>query len=190
MGLNPFYGVQVVAGTAQPAFGTAVTAAVTPPPDKFSGQLTPGSNETQCTLTVASTKGFLPGYRVAVGLAAAFKPGIAAAGSIPDQGTVKSITDATHMVVQGLKNAHAATGEWCVLNEDAGEVRIRFLGAATLYIGNASTVAVGDPSVIDALSPGNLFDTTSIGTSQADQLSAYWVIGTAADSFIASFKQL
>jgi hypothetical protein len=77
-----------------------------------------------------------------------------------------------------------------VLNEDAGEVRIRFLGAATLYIGNASTVAVGDPSVIDALSPGNLFDTTSIGTSQADQLSAYWVIGTAADSFIVSFKQL
>ena len=114
MAIRPFYGTQTIAGTAQPVFGTAVTAAATPPPDQFSGQLGPGSNETQTTLTVTSTKGFLPGDRVAVGLTAAFKPGIVAAGSGPDQGTVKSITDGTHMVVQGLKSSHAATGEWCV----------------------------------------------------------------------------
>jgi hypothetical protein len=188
--LRPFFGVQLVTGSAQPVFGSAVTAAVTPPPDPFSNQLGPGSNETQCSLTVTSTKGFLPGDRVAVGLTAAFNPGIVAAGSIPDQGTVKSITSATVMVVQGLKQAHAATGEWCVLNEDAGEVRIRFLGSNVLYIGVASTVSATDSSVIEVLAPGNLFDTTSIGTTQSDQTSAYWGYGTSADSFVAAFKQV
>lgn len=188
--LRPFFGVQTVTGSAQPVFGSAVTAAVTPPPDQFSGNLNPSSNETQCNLTVTSTKGFLPGDRVAVGLTAAFKPGIVAATAIPDQGTVKSITSSTVMVVQGLKNPHAASGEWCVLNEDAGEVRIRYISANLLYIGNAGTVSATDPSVFDVLTGGNLFDTPSIGTSQADQLSTYWVFGTASDSFIAAFKQL
>ena len=190
MGLRPFYGVQTVSGSAQPCFGSAVTAAVTPPPDPFSNQLGPGSNETQCNLTVTSTKGFLPGDRVAVGPTAAFKPGIVAAGSIPDQGTVKSITSGTVMVVQGLKQSHAATGEWCVLNEDAGEIRIRFLGMNLLYIANAGTVSATDLSVIDVLTPGNLFDTVSIGTTQADQTSAYWIFGTSSDTFVASFKQV
>ena len=142
MGMRPFAGTQTVTGTAQPVFGTAVTAAVTPPPDQFSGNLNPGSNETQCNLTVTSTSGFLPGDRVAVGPTAAFKPGIVATGSIPDQGTVKKITSSTVMVVQGLKNTHAATGEWCVLNNDAGNVHIRpVVTAAAAYIGNASTVS-------------------------------------------------
>jgi hypothetical protein len=188
--LRPFYGVQSVIGTAQPVFGSAVTAAVTPPPDPFSNNLNPGSNETQCNLAVASTNGFLPGDRVAVGLTAAFKPGIVAVGSIPDQGTVKSITSSTVLVVQGLKKPHAASGEWCVLNEDAGEVRIRFIGQNVLYIGVAGTISATDLSVVDVLTPGNLFDTTSIGTTQSDQLSAYWVYGTASDSFVASYKQV
>jgi hypothetical protein len=189
MGLRPFAGPQSVSGSAQPAFGTAVTAAVTPPPDPFAGNLNPGTNETQCNLTVTSTNGFLPGDRVTVGLTAAFKPGIVASASIPDQGTVKSITSSTVMVVQGLKKPHAATGEWCVLNEEAGRVRIRAV-ANTLYIGNASTVSATDLSVFDILSPGNLFDTGAIGTTQPYQTSAYWVFGTAADTFVAAFSQV
>ena len=105
MGVRPFFGVVTLAGTAQPIFGTALTAAATPPPDQFSGNLGPGSNETQVTLTVTSTKGFGSGDRVAVGPTAAFAPGAVAVGSIPDQGTVKSIVDATHLIVQGLKHS-------------------------------------------------------------------------------------
>ena len=190
MGLRPFAGPQVVAGTAQPCFGTAVTAAITPPPDPFSGNLNPGSNETQCNLTVTSTNGFLPGDRVAVGPTAAFKPGIVATGSIPDQGTVKSITSSTVMVVQGLKKPHAATGEWCVLNESAGRVRIRSLGANVEYLGNASTVSATDLSVFDALTPGNLFDTGDIGSTQPWQTSTFWLFGTATDTFIAALSQV
>jgi hypothetical protein len=181
MGVRPFAGIVTLSGAAQPIFGTAVTAAVTPPPDQFSGNLNPGSNETQCNLTVTSTAGFLPGDRVAVGSTAAFKPGIAAVGSIPDQGTVKSITSSTVMVVQGLKKTHAATGEWCVLNEASGNVHLQpvTLSAAT-YIGNASTVAAGDPSVMDyfpsaATTP---IDFESIGQTQPMQLSQFWIFGS------------
>jgi hypothetical protein len=59
-----------------------------------------------------------------------------------------------------------------------------------LYIGVAGTISATDLSVVDVLTPGNLFDTTSIGTTQSDQLSAYWVYGTASDSFVASYKQV
>ncbi len=193
MGVRPFAGIQTVSGSVQPIFGTAVTAAVTPPPDPFSGNLTPGSNETQCSLTVTSTNGFLPGDRVAVGPTAAFKPGIVAVGSIPDQGTVKSITSSTVMVVQGLKNTHAATGEWCVLNEDTGNIHLVPISIAhATYIGNASTVAAGDLSVIDYWpSSGPLpIDFESIGGTQPMQLSQFWLLGTAADTFLARYTQI
>ena len=190
MSLRPFAGPQTVSGSAQPCFGSSITAAITPPPDQFSNNLRPGSNETQCSLAVTSTNGFLPGDRVAVGPTAAFRPGIVAAASIPDQGMVKSITSGTVMVVQGLKKSHAASGEWCVLNEVAGLVRIRSLGGNFLYIGNASTVSATDLSVFDALAPGLLFDTSSIGTSQSWQTSTFWVFGTAADTFVASLGQI
>ena len=199
MGVRPFAGIITLSGSAQPLFGSAVTAAVTPPADQFSGSLTPGSNETQCSLTVTSTNGFLPGDRVAVGLTAAFKPGIVATGSIPDQGTVKSITSGTVMVVQGLKNSHAATGEWCVLNDSASSVHIRpVVTAAAVYIGNASTVSSSDVSLLDILpivaaagtAPGYVFDTESAGVAQPVQLSEFWLVGTANDTFLARFVTL
>jgi hypothetical protein len=181
MGVRPFNGIVTLSGAAQPLFGTAVTAAVTPPPDQYSNNLNPGSNETQCNLTVTSTNGFLPGDRIVVGPTAAFKPGIVAVGSIPDQGTVKSITSSTVMVVQGLKKSHAASGEWCVLNEDAGNVHITpvTLSAAT-YIGNASTVASTDPSVIDYFASAATLpiDFESIGQTQPMQLSQFWIFGS------------
>jgi hypothetical protein len=191
MGVRPFAGIVTLSGAAQPIFGTAVTAAVTPPPDEFSNQLGPGSNETQCTLVVTSTAGFLPGDVVAVGPTAAFKPGLVAVGSIPDQGTVKKITDGTHMVVQGLKNAHAATGEWCVLNVTVGNVHLQpvTLSAAT-YIANASTVAAGDPSVMDyfASAATTPIDFESIGQSQPMQLSQFWIFGSG--TLVPRFTQI
>jgi len=199
MGMRPFAGVQTLSGTAQPCFGTAVTAAFTPPPDPFSGNLNPGSNETQVSVTVTSTKGFLPGDKVAVGPSAAFEPGIVALGSGPDEGEVKSVTDGTHMIIQGLKKSHAATGEWVILSDVAGNVHIRpvtISSADEAYIGNASTVAAGDPSVLDVLpavtgptaAPGYVFDAESLGMTQPFNLTEFWIIGTASDTFIARYS--
>ncbi len=196
MGMRPFFGTQTITGSVQPCFGTSLTAAITPPPDPFAGSLQPGTNETQCILTVTSTKGFLPGDRAAVGPTASFglKP-----TTIPDQGTIKTITDATHLVVQGLKNAHAATGEWVVLNEDAGNVHgMAVVTAAPVYIGAASSVSSSDPSLLDILpivasagaNPLHVFDAESIGMSQPFQTAYFWMIGTANDTVLFRFSQV
>lgn len=195
MGMRPFAGVQAQSGTAQPVFGTGVTAAFVPTPDQFSGNNNAGSNETQGTVVVTSTKGFRTGDKVAVGTAAQFNPGLAT--SRLDYGTVKKITDATHLVIQGLQKSHAS-GEWCVLAEDAGNVHIRpVVGAAVQYIGNASTVAAGDESVMDVLpivaagaGPTYVFDAESIGATQPFKTTEFWTIGTAADTFAARFTEV
>lgn len=199
MSMRPFFGTQTLTGTAQPVFGTALTAAAVPPPDPFSGNLNPGSNETQVTLAVTSTLGFFPGCSALVGPTAAFEPGVVAAGSIADVGTVKSVVDATHLIVQGLKKAHAASGEWVVLDQPVGNVHIRQVATtAAIYIGNASTVAAGDSSLLDILpivsaagdTPNYVFDAESIGASQPFQTSEFWIIGTDGDTFLARYTSV
>lgn len=191
MGVRPFAGVRTLAGSAEPIFGTAITAAFTPPPDPYQGNLQPGTNETQVVVTVTSTKGFLDGDRVAVGPTAAFSPGLIAAASIPDQGTVKKIVDSTHLVIQGLKQSHAASGEWVVLNETIGNVHLSPVAiSATTYVGNSSAVAAGDQGVIDSFpSAATLpIDFESIGSSQPMQLSAFWILGSG--TYIPRFTQV
>lgn len=191
MGVRPFFGVVTLAGTAQPIFGTGVSAAFTPPPDPFMGGNGPGTNQTQVTIAVTSTLGFLTGDKVAVGTAAQFKPGLATSGL--DYGTVKKITDATHLVVQGLIRAHAS-GEWCVLAEEAGNVHLTPVAVTAIaYIGNASTVAATDPSVMDILpvtsgSPSSVVDFESIGGSQPFKLTEFWILGSG--TFIPRFTEV
>lgn len=196
MGLRFFTGTTALTGSPQPVFGTAITAAATPPPDQFSGQLGPGSNETQVSVTVTSTVGFRPGDRVAVGPNAAFNlPGLTAVSAIADQGTIKSITSSTVLVIQGLKMSHAATGEWVILNEDAGNVHIRpVVNTAAINIGMGAYV---QQTLIDILpittagsAPGYVFDAESIGMSQPFQTVEFWVNGTAADTFLARYTQI
>ena len=196
MGMRPFAGVQALAGTAQPVFGTASTAAFTPSVDPFSNKLGPGSNQTQVTVAVTSTKGFLPGKVVAVGPGSAFNPSATSPVQL-DIGVVKKIIDSTHLVIQGLQNAHAS-GDWVVLNDTVGNVHIRpVVTTAAAYIGDASTVAAGDQSVMDVLpivaagaAPGYVFDAESIGQSQPFNLSQFWIIGTAADTFVARYTEI
>lgn len=186
-GLIPFAGVQTVTGNAQPVFGTALTAAVVPPPDPFSGNLNPGSNQTQVTVAVTSTKGFYPNAEILIGPGADFEPG--SAMGLADRGVVKKVVSSTVLLVQGLSKAHASS-EWCVLNEVVGRVRVRYLGSNLLYLGNASTVSATDSSVFEALAAGLLFDTGDIGTSQPWQTAAFWAYGTLNDTFIGSYGQV
>jgi hypothetical protein len=78
-----------------------------------------------------------------------------------------------------------------VLNEDAGNVHIQpvSLSAAT-YIGNASTVASTDLSVMDYLASGATtpLDFESIGQSQPMQLSQFWVLGSG--TLVPRFTQI
>lgn len=187
MALMPFYGVQTLSGAAQPMFGTALTAAVTPPPDQFSGNLGPGSNQTQVQVTVTSTKGFIPGHEILIGASADFEPG--SATTLADRGVIKKIVSATVVLVQGLQKPHAS-GEWLILNEVVGFIRLSNLGTHSLYLGNASTVSPTDSSVIDVIGASGSTYTISIGTTQPLQTSEFWLYGTAADTFVASYCQV
>lgn len=186
MPLKPFYGVQTVTGAAQPIFGTALTAAVNPPPDQFSGNLGPGSNQTQVEVTVTSTRGFFPGSEVLLGASSAF---LLAPTTKADRGVVKSVVSATVLLVQGLQQNHAS-GEWCLLNEVVGSIRIHVLGTNILYLGAASSVDAADESVIDVLPASSEAYTISTGTTQPLQTSEFWGFGTAADTFVASYQQV
>lgn len=200
MAIRAFAGIQSIAvtGTGQPVFGTTLSAAVTPPPDPFSNNLNPGSNETQVEIAVGSTTGFRVGDQVAIGPASAFA--IGGATSLADVGTIKQIMDGTHLLVQGLVKSHAL-GEYCVLDEIVGNVHIvPVSGTANdaLYIGSAPTVALADASVFDVIwiaatagtAPPYAHDSESIGGSQPLTTSSYWIAGTAADKFCARFTQV
>lgn len=193
--IRPFRGAQAIAatGTAQPVFGSSVTTAFVPPPDPFSGNLNPGSNETQVTIIVGSTTGFISGDNVLVGPSAAFGAD-GTSTALADWGTVKSVVDGTHVIVQGLKKSHGA-GEFFVLDQPAGNVHIRpATNAAVLNLGTAATTSATDSSLIEQFpitaagaAPAVVFDAESIGATQPFQTSEFWIEGTAADTFIARF---
>lgn len=197
MAIRSFAGVQALAGTAQPVFGTTATAAFQPPPDQFAGGNGPGTNQTQVSIPVTSSSGFEPGDQVAIGPAAAFHQGSTTVANRADVGTIKSIPDSTHIVVQGLTKGHAS-GEFVVLNEIVGNVHIiPVVTTAVAYIGTSSTVAAADASVIDVLpivaagaAPGYVHDSESIGGSQPMTTTSYWIIGTATNTFLARFTQV
>ena len=99
--------------------------------------------------------------------------------------------DATHLLVKGLIKAHAGTGEWCVLAEEAGNVHLTPVAiSAITYIGNASTVAAADPSVMDSF-PNTAtipIDFESIGGSQPFTLTEFWILGSG--TFIPRFTEV
>lgn len=200
MGVRPFAGIQTLSGSSQPVFGTTASASFTPPPDPFLNNNGPGSNQTQVKIAVASSIGFMAGDQVAIGAASAFEPPSVTIAQTADIGTIKSIPDSTHLIVQGLTKSHAS-GEYVVLDEIVFNVKINaFDGTANdpIYIGNAPTVAAGDASVFDIIyAPGGTvteplyyLNDQSVGGSQSLTTTSYWIIGTSGDKFVARFIQV
>lgn len=189
MPLRPWAGIQTVTATAQPVFGTVLSAAGDMQVDQYTGNTKPGSNPSITTLPVASTLGWYKGDRVLVG---------------PRQGPYDAASifkvDAPNnaIVVQGLMRAHA-DGELLLLNEDVGMVKIVPVvgNANVLYVGNAYTLnnAGTDPSTLDMVAPPAaagqptyVFESGSAG-SGGIKTSEIWIVGTAPDKFLARFIQ-
>lgn len=192
--IRAFAGVQTISGTAQPVFGTALTAASKTPAQPTAGNTPPATAPAQ-TLAVTSTSGFRVDDRVLVGPTANFTYVNA---YLLDQGTVVGIVDATHLKVVGLTQNHAASGEWVVLNEVASFVSVVPVAAAAfMYLGTDSTVAANDPQVFDvigklggtAVEPTYWSVSPTTGKADSYQTMQYWINGTAADTFVARFHQ-
>jgi len=191
--IRPFAGVQTVAAASQPVFGTTLTAATVSPAQTTAGNRPPASAPAQ-TIAVTSTAGFVQNDRVLVGPKASFT---AALRSTLDEGTVTAIVDSTHMKVVGLTQNHAST-DYVVLDEPASFVEVLPVSTlGPLYLGTDSTVAAADASVFDVIAkvsattaePTYWHTSPTNGRSDAYQTSQYWLLGTAADTFVARFHQ-
>lgn len=189
MAIRPFAGIQTVAGgSAQPVFGTKLTAASNYSIDRFTGTNRIGTSTPPIQIEVDSSAGFQVGDRVLVGPAANFTQ---ANRILLDQGTVASIVSATAITVQGLVQNHAI-GEYLVLNETASFMRLIPISvAASFYVGTDSTASSTDSSVYATGTPtywSPLVLPTATGCTY--QTCEAWLLGTAADTFVASFYQV
>lgn len=184
MAIRTFAGVQTIGAASQPVFGTTMNGAGAMTKDPHTLSTGPASQASSTVLPVASTKGFRVGDRVLVGPKANF----VFQGSI-DQGTVDAVVAGVSITVLGLLINHAS-GEYVVLNEDAMTVRIQpVVMAAAYYLGTDSTVAAGDQSVFAVGSPGQIYDSPPT-ISDTLKTAEFWISGTAADTFVASYMQV
>lgn len=182
--IRPFAGVQTIGAASQPVFGTTMNGAGVMTMDPHTLRTNPASQASSTVLPLTSTKGFRVGDRVLVGPKANF----VFQGSL-DQGTVDAVVAGTSITVLGLLIAHAS-GEYVVLNEDAMTVSITSgTMAGVYYLGTDSTVSSTDASVFAAKNPGSDYNSPP-GIADTQKTAEYWIFGTAADTFTASFNQV
>lgn len=171
-------GVQTVTGTPQPAFATTLTAAIRVTPDPHTGMTDPRSQQSTVNAPVVASNIFRVGDKIMLG----------PAGGPYDWGKIYNIPDATHVLIQGLSTPLHASGEWLILAVDCARVKIR-ANASQLYIGEDNTVGVASLTLFDYLLPGESYDTASAG-GNVYGTSHYWLLGTAADTFIANLTTI
>ena len=180
------FGIQTVTGTAQPVFGTTLTAAVTPTPDMYTGNTEPRSQRSQTILPVANPYLVRKGDKVILGAAGAFVQTNMVAQDI---GTVSAINiGASTITVVGLVRSHAS-GEFVVLSIEAARIKIT-ANSYTLYLGEDSTVSATSPTLVEYLLPGLSFDVGQSAIGNVHGTAHLWILGTAADTFLASIVQV
>lgn len=175
MAIRPF-GFRTVTGTPQPAFGSLVATAFQVTPDAHTGNTSPRSQGSKSTVIVTVGDGaiFRVGDRIMIG----------ARGGPYDYGKVTAIATDT-LTVQGLVRSHAV-GEFIILGIDTANVYIQ-ASASTLYIGtDVMTAATTSPGIARFLLPGQTYDAGSSNVGNVKGTSAYWIWGTAADTFLPS----
>lgn len=170
-----------VTNTPQPLIGTTLTAATVNTVPKQSDP------SIQISITVADTTPFLPGDDAAL---------LNTDGSGLLTVNVVSITDATHMVVQGLFRRAYPVGAYLSLatNVNSPYVQCKPGNAAAIGIGSKYDVSLSTGvHLIAVLEPTTAgvqpvdFSTVRPGFMNPESLVNYWVVGTANDSYLPSF---
>lgn len=172
------FGNQTVTGTAQPLFATTLTAAFSVTPDPYTGLTDAKSQPSSVKAAVASSNNFRVNDRVMLGVA----------GGPYDWGKIVQIPDSTHVVIQGLQTANHASGEWLILAVDCAHIEI-VANANTLYVAEDNTVASNSPKLYKTLLPGGIY-TTPYVSGNLFGTSHYWVLGTAADTYLANLTTI
>ena len=176
------FGSLTLTGSAQPLFGTQTGAPIRPTPDMRTGTLAVASSPSQAVISVTANI-FRPNDRVQIGPSSGFVTQFPSPYA-PDGGVVSAIdTAANTITVNGLLRAHNAS-EWVVLAIPCSQ--IGFLnGAATIYLGEDSTVAVTSPTLIDEIAATTRYTIGSATYANVLETQHLWVNGTAADLLTA-----
>lgn len=185
------FGPQTVTGTAQPAYGTTLTAAIVVLTTDFSTQRTdPASNPSQASAVVANPYIFRKGDRVAIGTAAnfGFSPIVT---QPPDWGNVTGVNYGTLTVtIKGLTRTHAS-GEFVVLSVAVASYTILgFTLSNSLYIGEDSTVSPTSHTLIYVIGPGLPYSFGQSSSGNVWDTGHLWLEGTAADVYLPSFATI
>jgi len=180
------FGIQTLSGTAQPVFGTQLTAAITLlTPDRYSGNTDPRSQASIAQAVVTSTQFFRLGDAVIVGPAAGpydwAKVTKIAAGT-PPAGT---------LTLQGLTTTHLATDFVILSIPCAGLTILPITVGSTMYIGEDSTVSATSATLIYAITTAQTAAGVDFSPSRAMAGNVLdtphlWITGTSADKYLPS----
>lgn len=184
MSLRGFGGQTTVGASAQPVFGTTLSAATVLNPDIFSGNTNPGSNRSSCVVSLAAgTAGrFRSGDRVLIGTAVQFEQGntVQAGG-----GTVVSVNASGNTItVQGLTRNHAS-GEFCILALPVSSWTLQLL-SGTLYVGEDGTVGASSSTLCYLMYAGGIQQLGLSNIANVLEVQHIWAAGPGA-IFIPSF---
>lgn len=181
------FGYQTVLGTPQPVFGTTLTAAsAQPTPDPYTGDLSPRSQPSSLTLAVTNPYIFRKGDKVIVGAGSTFQQ---TNTTQLDTGTVTAInTGASTITVAGLTRAHAA-GEFVVLSIQTAIISI-FAVANPLYLGEDFTVGAASKTLVALIGPSGSYGIGISGSGNVFGTAHFWLLGTAADTFLPSLTTI
>jgi hypothetical protein len=137
------YGIQsVTAATAQPVFGTTLSAAFAVTPDMYSGTTDPRSQPSTAQAVVVNAQFFRVGDRVNVGPAAG--PWDWARITKITAGTPPAAT----LTLQGLASSHAS-GQYVILAIPCASITIQPIKITTyMYVGEDSTVSASSATLI------------------------------------------
>lgn len=173
------FGPQTVTGTPQPMFGTTITTAFNVTPDPHTGLTDPRSQPSTVTAVVAASSNFRVNDRAMLG----------AAGGPYDWCKVTAIPDATHVTISGLQTPNHTAGEWLILAIDCAHIECT-ANASTLYIGEDNTVGATSKTLYKVLLPGGVYSTPQGVDGNMFGTSHYWVLGTAADTFLPNLTTI
>lgn len=185
------FGIQTLSGTAQPAFGTTLSAAITNlTTDPRTGRTDPASQPSTSQAVVVNATFFRVGDIVNVG---------PAAGPF-DSARITKITAGTPpaatLTLQGLTTTHA-TAQFVILAIPCAQLYL-FPGSANsgiFYVGEDSTVGPTSATLIRQITAaqalaglGFVPSTSSSGGMQ--DTPHLWVTGTSADTYLPSILMI
>jgi hypothetical protein len=185
------FGIQTLTGTAQPAFGTTLSSAITNlTTDPHTGRTDPASQLSLASAVVVNANFFRVGDSVNIG---------PAAGPY-DWAKITKITAGTPpaatLTLQGLTSTHASA-QFVILAIPCAQLYL-FPGSAnsgTFYIGEDSTVSSTSATLIRQITAaqalaglGFVPSTSSSGGMQ--DTPHLWVTGTSADTYLPSILMI